>query len=170
MKGKLPALLLALGFHSPATAEIEIKDDIVSRYSLYETFDIISEEVTALGKQLCDAAQQGNLSQVAGLIAKGVNVNFIKGELHPPRTPLTAAILGENLKVVKYLVTNGAKINRVLKEDTPAFILATQIGNEAIIAYLLEQGADPNITWKESISMNRFRKQALKARELADRH
>ena len=90
----------------------------------------------------------GNITGLAFLDEKKYDVNFVdvKG-----RTPLIMAVLGSHLRIIQYLVENGANVNyehrvelfaRELKRDRMSVLdYALLMNNTEIIDFLKEEGA-----------------------------
>jgi len=50
-----------------------------------------------------------------------------------------------NLTLVKDLVAKGANVNAINEDGNTALLIATLKGHGAIVRFLLEKGADPNL-------------------------
>lgn len=61
-------------------------------------------------------------------------------------TPLMFAAQAGDLDSVRILLTAGAKINDATSEDGSALVLASMNGQQNVALYLLEKGANPNVT------------------------
>lgn len=59
---------------------------------------------------------------------------------------LNDAAWNGNLDLVKEFVANGVNLNAISSNRTTALISACRRQNEKVVEYLLEHGADPNIT------------------------
>jgi ankyrin repeat protein len=89
--------------------------------------------------------QQGDILGVANEIANGVDIDCVD-EYHS-QTPLMYAVtsLNAGLKIIRFLVKNGANVNAVDTENHHNVLgLAVQWGNIDIIQSLLDAGADIN--------------------------
>jgi ankyrin repeat protein len=96
---------------------------------------------------ILELAKKGNLSELKKL--EGKKLNLYKRDTFGA-TPLHLAALKGNLKVVRFLVEKGTKINTALKGEplvglTPLH-LAVQYGREDVVRYLIMNGADVNAT------------------------
>ena len=90
---------------------------------------------------LYDAAKAGNLEQVTLLIEQGADKNqIIGGEFE--RTALAVAARNDHLDVVRYLVQQGADIEKVDSYGNSPLIHASMEGHSEVARYLLEQGAN----------------------------
>lgn len=83
----------------------------------------------------------GNLDEVQSLINKGVDIN---AECYGSNA-LIRAIWAKNLKVLKYLISKGANINKVDNEGNTALILAAEYGKLEAVKVLVESGANVNL-------------------------
>jgi ankyrin repeat protein len=61
-------------------------------------------------------------------------------------TPLMFAARAGDLETVRLLVSKKADLDAVSVEEGTALVIAAAVGNEEIALYLLEQGANPNLT------------------------
>jgi ankyrin repeat protein len=89
--------------------------------------------------------QQGDILGVANEIANGVDIDCVD-EYHS-QTPLMYAVasLNADIKMIRFLVKNGANVNAVDSENHHNVLgLAVQWGNIDIIQFLLDAGADIN--------------------------
>lgn len=97
---------------------------------------------------------------VEELIKYGANVNDIecltgKEEQKTNRTPLIEASNNGNLKLVKLLVKNRAKINYINTNSEYALSSAILGNNYDVVLYLLEQGADcSKVLYKKGGAVN----------------
>ena len=99
---------------------------------------------------LIATVEKSNTAQASELIKKGANVNvkYTYGE-NKNFTPLMTAVIKKDLPTTKLLLENGANINE--KEDltgATALQIAILSGNEDIVATLLFNGADLNVSNK----------------------
>lgn len=99
----------------------------------------------ALDRQLCQAAQVGDLMRVKNLAAHGACINAAQ------QNGWTALMLAANSRrfaVVKFLLNHGSDVHRrsVAYNDVDALMLAAQAGNAAICRLLLNYGVDVNET------------------------
>ena len=67
-----------------------------------------------------------------------------------------------HLKVVKYLVGQGADVNAYVMGDETPLIRAAWSGHLEVVKYLVEQGADVNKTVRDSYSLNSEKRNALR--------
>jgi len=99
----------------------------------------------ALDRQLCQAAQVGDLMRVKNLAAHGACINAAQQN---GWTALMLAADGRHLPVVEFLLNHGADVHRrsIAYNDVDALMLAAQAGSAAICRLLLERGVDVNET------------------------
>jgi ankyrin repeat protein len=93
-----------------------------------------------LDRNLQTAVSENNLQQVQNLLSKGANPNSYGN--------LALAVHNQNINIVKVLVEHGANVNGNVEMSIPIpLAIAYDIaGNEDIVRYLLEQGAEVNQT------------------------
>lgn len=101
------------------------------------------------GEGLVVAAWQGNIETVRTLIAGGADVNQL--DLDEASALMNAigskvATDSTKLEIVKQLVEAGCDVNYRDFEDDSAMALAATEGVPEIVEYLIEHGANPNIT------------------------
>jgi uncharacterized protein len=92
-----------------------------------------------LGRALVDAALNGHLEATKILVTKGVNLNLITDE----RTPLTAAVYGNHLDIIKFLVEAGAEVE---KRDGTRFCPLSMAAHYGYIAILYRVRHEANPT------------------------
>ena len=105
---------------------IEIKD--IGKFESVPEIasDIVNGDVNALEEQL----------------SKGWDINEeIVFSKYTRLLPINLALMMNELKTVKWLVTHGAELN---DEDNPSFLIAVRYCGEEVIKYLVSQGADVN--------------------------
>ena len=88
-----------------------------------------------------------NVRLTKALTEKGYDVNY---EDHGGATPLSATSLGGHEKMIHFLISKGAQVNRKdrMIGETP-LIGAAEMGQLGSVKALLENGADPCLTDKE---------------------
>jgi ankyrin repeat protein len=96
-----------------------------------------------LAKALKEAAKAGDVGAIRAALAAGANPNDTgrAGE----NSALYLAAEGGHLVAVQYLCQSGADVNYVSNYGKIALGAAAQKGRAEIAAYLLEQGANPNL-------------------------
>ena len=96
----------------------------------------------AADSRLSEAAMNGDTATVRSLLAQKADVNAPQGD---GSTALHWAAYREDLDMVKQLLATGADVKAATREGaiTPLFMACTN-GNAAIIAALLDAGADAN--------------------------
>jgi len=94
-------------------------------------------------KRLVEAGADVNVqkSDTSLVEEEGADVNVQK--IHKNRaTPLFIAVLKKNLKIVKFLVENGADINKKTVSGNTILMVAIAFRDLEIVKFLLEKGAD----------------------------
>ena len=89
---------------------------------------------------LYDAAEVGDLDRVTSLVEQGVDKNQVGGYYRD--TPLSVAAENGHFMVVRYLVEQGADLQKVSHFDWTPLLNASRCGHFEVVRYLLEQGAD----------------------------
>lgn len=99
----------------------------------------------ALNRQLCQAAQVGNLIKVQHLVALGASIDAAQQN---GWTALMLAADGCHLAAVKFLLNHGADVHRrsIAYNDVDALMLAAQAGSATICRLLLNYGVDVDET------------------------
>ena len=118
-------------------------------YSTWERMDMKVCSSGPLGDSfLQEAAIRGNFGEVKRLVEQGHNINHALGD---GETPLTSAVRGGRMDVVRFLLAKGADVNKQnwLSDWTP-LMQAANSGNTEMIKVLLDHGADPCRTVKYS--------------------
>ena len=88
------------------------------------------------------AAAKGNEVFFDELISKGAKIDILAND---NSNLLLAAVMGENVNLVRYLIDKGQSINKPAREgNTPLHIAFARL-NTYIITLLLQEGADPTI-------------------------
>jgi len=95
----------------------------------------------ALGDDLIESAQKGNVREVSELLAAGADVNTV---IEGDGTALIAAARSNRLEMVTFLVEQGADVNLGVEGDGNPLIMASQRGAREVVQYLLDRGADVN--------------------------
>ena len=90
-----------------------------------------------LTSNIISAAQQGHLSTVKMLVAKGA----IQSKDHLGQTPLAAAAWMGHEEIAKLLIDSGAEIESADKYNNSALFTAARYGNIGIVKRLLDRGA-----------------------------
>mgnify|MGYP002725625753 CR=1 FL=1 len=91
------------------------------------------------------ACQKGDLDRVKELLQKKSSFNGFNSDRS---TPLTCAAENDHFEIVKLLVKEGAELNKLHPKGATALMKAAFAGNERIVDYLIEKGADPTIKTK----------------------
>ena len=89
------------------------------------------------------AIHLGNIKIVKLLVAHGADINL--AEVGNGDTPLMRAAWKGFDNIVKFLLEEGAQINKVNKYGWTALMLAATEGRVKVVKHLLEKGADPKI-------------------------
>lgn len=94
---------------------------------------------------LNQAALSGDAGRIRELLSQGADVN---GRGMHAMTPVLSAARGGHLEVVQLLVEKGAAVNDH-NDSGSALMWAVSSGNEDLVAYLLQNGADAK--WTNSL-------------------
>ncbi|XP_062328320.1 BAR_ACAPs and ArfGap_ACAP domain-containing protein [Osmerus eperlanus] len=93
------------------------------------------------GRQLYQAASQGNLVSMAAALAQGAEANWSYSE-EQGRTPLIASAIGGSLLACEYLLLNGANVNHRDQRGQGALHVAATWGHTGQVCLLLKRGAN----------------------------
>src|SRR5690242_11858285 len=83
---------------------------------------------------LCEACKSGNLQKVKDCISQGIDINITHKEwddinkVEAERTPLQYAASAGNLEIARFLIENGANVNRGRVDNgaTPLYAAVSQ--------------------------------------------
>ena len=105
-----------------------------------------SSSTTSVNQRLVDAAYAGNLSGVRSALAAGANINHGDTDMADRRTALMWAAIGGYLEIARYLVEQGADVNRRDLDGWTALRWAEANDQTAVIEYLtgIERGNERN--------------------------
>lgn len=117
-----------------------IKKPFVSLLQEKKVFENCADNPSALSW----AARIGDLSLVSSLLQKGADANKFSDAMGS--TPLTQAVLGNNIFIVKLLLEKGANIHAIDPDGRTALMWAALKGNLEITKLLLENKADVNFS------------------------
>ncbi|KAI6181053.1 KH domain-containing protein [Aphelenchoides besseyi] len=99
---------------------------------------------------LVSAAETNNMELVDYFLEKNADINYFSKE---GRTPLMEAAKQGHLTVIESLVNRGADVNIISPtNDATALSLACLFGRADVTQYLLEHGANPEVSLKDSVS------------------
>ncbi len=110
-------------------------------------------EVEHAGDAFRGAVRRDQLAVVESLLKSHMKVNE---PLADGRTPLHVAVGYRKLDIAKHLIEQKADVNAVNQDDSGRSVLQAAVGMEGsleIVAFLLEQGADPNYVDKRGESV-----------------
>lgn len=151
--GRLAAMIIAMSLLWPAMASAQAKlPDPVSFVVLLELGDVEQAETwldaglppdfmgSRIGSGLMIGAWEGKLALMRLFISRGADINLANAN---GETALVLAAWRGNLEAVKWLVERGARINAPDRQWS-ALHYAVFGGHEAVVDYLLAQGADVN--------------------------
>ena len=89
------------------------------------------------------AVGAGNLEAVKEWLETEADVNwFAKDENLKERSPLMVASEKGELDIARYLVGNGAELDKTNESGATAFYIAAQAGQIDVLLFLAEKGAD----------------------------
>jgi len=95
-----------------------------------------------LGSALCEAAMQGNYSEIRRMLAKGVSVNAGTYDQRTALHAICSAVDGGGLKMAKFLVEEcGAQVNPLDRWGFTPLQDAVRSGRSALVTYLQSKGA-----------------------------
>jgi hypothetical protein len=117
----------------------------------YETWEELIVRIAGPGaygnEYMVRSAAQDKLRMVVYLLRRGYDINY---EDSGGTTPLSAAAVGGNKEMVRFLISSGADVNRKnrLTGGSP-LMAASEMGQLETVKALLENGADPCATNKD---------------------
>jgi ankyrin repeat protein len=94
-------------------------------------------------QDIFEAARKGNVVQIE--VLSKLRPNTVNAINEAGFTPLIIAVYRNQQKATHCLIKNGAEINSISSEGT-ALMAACFQGNEDLAAFLINQGADLNLT------------------------
>jgi len=107
-----------------------------------EGFDINSN-LEGDGTALIIAARAGKATMVQALLDLGADVNYAT---ETDGNPLTAATIANKLTIAKLLYLQGAELDAITEYDETALINASRYGHFKLVEFLVENGADVNLS------------------------
>jgi len=108
----------------------------VSHVTLRETGGSAAER--ALGRQLIEALNAGQMTEARDLVNAGADVNYY---LPGDGTPLVIAARFGSRDMVEFLLAQGADVNQAAPGDGNALIMASAFGHLDLVTLLIERGA-----------------------------
>ena len=117
-------------------------------YEMWEEFDVaVAGPGTHGNAFMVQAAANGNLRLVKRLLGAGYDVNY---EDSGGTTALSGACVEGKVRMVEFLISSGANINRKnhLSGQTP-LMAASEMGQAEAVRLLVRRGSDPCATDKE---------------------
>jgi ankyrin repeat protein len=93
---------------------------------------------------LFDLTKNGSISEIKEFIYNNDNIN-INVQDEDGNTPLFHAINNEDLKIVEFLIDNGANISIENNSGQTPLLVATEVNNIDIIKTLVNNGAEVNV-------------------------
>lgn len=146
MKEKLFIILLVVVSVAPARGQISEKEVLQSIKDgqtealvmfLNQGEDIDAQYDHGRYTLLNFAIRYGNLQAVKVLIRNGANPDIASKE----KTPLIHAIVKNEVLILHYLISNGAKMDTAVRKGNTALIYAAKSGRMACVRMLIEHGA-----------------------------
>lgn len=95
----------------------------------------------ALGRQLLEALNDGQMTEARDLVSAGADVNYY---LPGDATPLVIASRFGSRDLVEFLIARGAEVNKPAPGDGNPLIMASAFGHLDVARLLVERGADVN--------------------------
>ncbi|MEJ2573413.1 MAG: ankyrin repeat domain-containing protein [Gammaproteobacteria bacterium] len=165
-KGAKPDARSSQGATALSVAQEYGNQDIANLLMKGGAKEALSYKGLSLNESLIMAASHGDAKEVVESLVAGADP---EAKNRAGVTPLLAAAYGGSVDAVKAIMSRGANVNRVtvgfrawtwtgakipLSEQAlaraaslgdTALILAAQMGHEAVVAYLLDHGADPKL-------------------------
>lgn len=92
----------------------------------------------ALGRQLVEALQEGQMTDAVDLVEAGADVNY---HLEGDGTPLVSAARFGSRGMVQYLIEHGADVNKAAPGDGNPLIMAAAFGHLDVVTLLISRGA-----------------------------
>lgn len=103
--------------------------------------DIVNEPCETRNPLLWTAIRSGQIASIDVLLDAGADINW--GKSDDDRPLLLMASFGGQIDVMRHLVERGMKLQDPIGGGETILHFITDVGDEAMIAYLLEQGLDP---------------------------
>ncbi|MDP6747726.1 MAG: CotH kinase family protein [Candidatus Poribacteria bacterium] len=100
------------------------------------------DDLKPKGDSIWSAAAEGNLNAVKKYLAKGIDINAKGGSLKS--SALLSATLYDQVKVVEFLIQNGADVNAKGEDGGTALHAAAFLGQYTVTKLLIQNGADVN--------------------------
>lgn len=134
--------------------KLDLKDEHLLHASVQGKIDEIQKAIMAGGNinvrdgsagntALMWACFNGHIDAVKYLISKGAKINTISRDKN--KTPLLMGVYSGRYDIVEYLIIKGAKINYPNKRKDTAIALAAYLGNQGMVATLLQYNPDLEI-------------------------
>ncbi|MDO6681720.1 MULTISPECIES: ankyrin repeat domain-containing protein [unclassified Oceanobacter] len=99
---------------------------------------------------LMQACRDGNLDIARELVMAGAGIDLVNKD---GNNALWMACLSENSRIVQLLLDNDIDMDQQNDHGATALIYAASIGHDALVAQLLEAGADASPTTKDDFSV-----------------
>ncbi len=123
---------------------------VLEKHSL--DFTVVENKTAyAKGRNLLHAAAKGNVPEnISFLVKEGVNINAREGT--EENTPIHSACSRNNIKIIKALINNGAKLNALDKDGQSCLYKAVYWNANELIKFLLKNGGTFNLNNCEECS------------------
>ena len=112
----------------------------IHAFLMFIIFFIFPEKVIAQYEQggLFSASRSGNIEVVKALLA-------LESDQHKIDQALGAAVAGNKIKIIEYLINEGADVNHISSFSNSVLINALALGNMEAAKALIKSGADANV-------------------------
>ena len=139
-------LLLMLSFGCVKSEKVSAQENTTPNQMPTQLSPQDQKKYNNLGWELCNAVGDENLEGALMAIKAGADINFICASEDLSYFPLLIATHHRNIKMVKLLLDNGAKVDFTTGDGYTSLMDAAFSGNLEIAKALIEHGANINAT------------------------